>query len=92
MHMHQTLAILHCLQLEKFKEQVRAELFEIKIKSIDFFHDDHNFRLNYLEKNQIHDWARIICKTFLTHALNCIFSSTGSELVKGNGSNGRKWF
>ena len=44
----------------KFKEKVRAELFKIKIKSIDFVHDDHNFRFNYLKKNQIHEWTRTI--------------------------------
>ena len=34
----------------KFKEKVRAELCKIKIKSIDFVHDDHNLRFNYLKK------------------------------------------
>lgn len=79
-------------KLVKFKEKVRAELYKIEIKSNDFVHDDHNFVFNYLGKNQIDEWAKTIWKSFLTHVLNCLFSSTGSELGKGNGSNGRKWF
>ena len=79
--------------MEKFKEEVRAELFKIKIKSIDFVHNDHILRFNYLEKTNKHmNGLGPFESLFLTHALNCIFSSTGSELVKGNGSNGRKWF
>lgn len=79
-------------KLVKFEEKVRGELYKIEIKSNDFVHDDHNFVFNYLGKNQIDEWAKTIWKSFLTHALNCLLSSTGSELGKGNGSNGRKWF